>query len=267
MSNSNSSKQVLLSVIGVAILVVAVVGVSFAFFNYTRTGGANTVSTGTIQFNSTQSHIALSNAFPIAGETAHAATADSHANVAVSTVTITGTTTYAYGLDFTVTAKEVDLNGLPISVYVEHPTTGGAQLSNVASSAAAASGNSIYVHSYENVATVENRLKTNDLLAEGHINANTQANETIIIRAFLDDDKVFITDTPNGGQYDPAQTPEAGYATGNPNASNGTVVPEGKTAITTTQWNALNASGTAASFKIEVSAHESAAPAATPNAG
>ena len=33
MSNSNSSKQVLLSVIGVAILVVAIVGVSFAFFN------------------------------------------------------------------------------------------------------------------------------------------------------------------------------------------------------------------------------------------
>ena len=48
MNQSNSSKQVLLSVIGVAILVVAVVGVSFAFFNYTRTGQQNTVRTGQI---------------------------------------------------------------------------------------------------------------------------------------------------------------------------------------------------------------------------
>ena len=36
--NGNSSKQVLLSVLGIAILVVAVVGVSFAFFSYTKTG-------------------------------------------------------------------------------------------------------------------------------------------------------------------------------------------------------------------------------------
>ena len=50
MNNSNQSKQILLSVIGVAILVVAVVGVSFAFFNYTRTGAANQVSTGKIKF-------------------------------------------------------------------------------------------------------------------------------------------------------------------------------------------------------------------------
>ena len=49
MSNSNSSKQILLSVIGVAILVVAVVGVSFAFFSYTKTGSqTNTIQTGQI---------------------------------------------------------------------------------------------------------------------------------------------------------------------------------------------------------------------------
>ena len=264
MSNSNSSKQVLLSVIGVAILVVAVVGVSFAFFNYTRTGSANTVRTGTIQFNSTQSHVAITNAFPVTRTTAMATTEANHQNVAISTITITGMTTYENGLDFTVTAREVDLHGLPISVVAEHPTTGGyssAALTNVDNSTAAKTGDSIYVHTYEEVATVANRLKSGDVLAEGHINTNTQANETIIIRAFIDDARVFITDTPNDGEYDPSQSPEVGYAaTGNPNASNGTTVPSGKTAVTTTQWNALNSENGAATFRIEVQANDTAAP-------
>ena len=40
MENSNS-KQVLLSMIGIAILIIAVVGVSFAFFTYSKTGEKN----------------------------------------------------------------------------------------------------------------------------------------------------------------------------------------------------------------------------------
>ncbi len=49
---NNNSKQVLFSIIGVAVLVVAVVGVSFAFFTYSRTGTTNNViTTGKIVFN------------------------------------------------------------------------------------------------------------------------------------------------------------------------------------------------------------------------
>ena len=52
--NENSSKQVLLSVLGIAVLVVAVVGVSFAFFTYSKTGEKNnTLTTGNIFFNFT----------------------------------------------------------------------------------------------------------------------------------------------------------------------------------------------------------------------
>ena len=48
----NSTKQVLLSVLAVAILVVTVVGVSFALFNYAQEGNnINTLKTGTLLFN------------------------------------------------------------------------------------------------------------------------------------------------------------------------------------------------------------------------
>ena len=80
--NNNSSKQILLSVIGVAILVVAVVGVSFAFFTYTATGTKNNViTTGTLTFTFSEengSYITLLNQFPIATNTGKALTSGEH---------------------------------------------------------------------------------------------------------------------------------------------------------------------------------------------
>ena len=64
----NNSKQVLLSVLGVAILVVAVVGVSFAAFSYSKTGERlNTITTGTItmSYSETTNGINLTNALPM----------------------------------------------------------------------------------------------------------------------------------------------------------------------------------------------------------
>ena len=106
MNQTNSSKQVLLSVIGVAILVVAVVGVSFAFFNYTRTGEANTVRTGTIYFNSSNDLIAVNNLFPVSkGDSRIDSATNAQQNqdvVGVAVVTIEGYTTYAGGVDYMV---------------------------------------------------------------------------------------------------------------------------------------------------------------------
>jgi len=64
--NENSSKQVLLSVLGIAVLVVAVVGVSFAFFSYSKTGdSSNVLTTGSIVFNFVEGDaINLTNEFP-----------------------------------------------------------------------------------------------------------------------------------------------------------------------------------------------------------
>ena len=64
----NNSKQVLLSVLGVAILVVAVVGVSFAAFTFSQTGNVeNKITTGTISMTYTEpdNGITLTNAMPM----------------------------------------------------------------------------------------------------------------------------------------------------------------------------------------------------------
>lgn len=67
-SKDSNSKQILLSVLGVAILIVAVVGVSFAAFTYTGEGvRANTLSTGTITMTYTEGAkgISINNAMPV----------------------------------------------------------------------------------------------------------------------------------------------------------------------------------------------------------
>ena len=55
----NSQKKVLLSVLGVAILVVAVIGISFAAYTATFDTGENSISTGTIMVSYTESDNAI----------------------------------------------------------------------------------------------------------------------------------------------------------------------------------------------------------------
>lgn len=63
----NNSKQAVLSIVGIAVLVIAVVGVSFAFFTYSKTGTTNNViTTGSITFDFTapENGLSLTNQFP-----------------------------------------------------------------------------------------------------------------------------------------------------------------------------------------------------------
>ncbi len=54
MKDKLNGKQKTLAIIGVIILIVGLVGITYAFFNYTRTGAINNLGTGKISFNSTQ---------------------------------------------------------------------------------------------------------------------------------------------------------------------------------------------------------------------
>lgn len=105
--NENSSKQVLLSVLGIAVLVVAVVGVSFAFFTYSKTGEKNnTLTTGNIFFNFTEGNaIKLTNEFPRTDTSGEALT---EAQNGALTFHVVGYDSSEKGIEYTVYALEGD---------------------------------------------------------------------------------------------------------------------------------------------------------------
>ena len=108
MKDNNNSKQVLLSVLGVAILVVAVVGVSFAAFSYSKTGEqVNTITTGTItmSYSETTNGINLTNALPMTDGVGKALQDEDQYFDFTVNATIAGNTTINYAITAT---KEAD---------------------------------------------------------------------------------------------------------------------------------------------------------------
>ncbi len=100
-NNDNSSKQVLVSILGVAILVVAVVGISFAAFSYSQTGNvSNTITTGTItmSYSEPESGITLTDALPITDTAGKALNGTNNTFDFTVTATIAGTTTINYAI-------------------------------------------------------------------------------------------------------------------------------------------------------------------------
>ena len=120
MNNNNSSKQILLSVLGVAILVVAVVGISFAAFTYSRAGEKeNTITTGTITMNYSEdtNGIKLENALPMT-DTAGKVLADENQYFDFTvTSTMSGTATINYAVTAVKTADST-LPDAGVKVYL-----------------------------------------------------------------------------------------------------------------------------------------------------
>ena len=108
MNNNNSSKQILLSVLGVAILVVAVVGISFAAFSYSKTGEKeNTITTGTITMSYTEGKngITLTDALPVTDDAGKALSAEGQYFDFTVNAKIVGKGTTK--IDYVITATEV----------------------------------------------------------------------------------------------------------------------------------------------------------------
>lgn len=100
-NSSNSSKQILISILGVAILIVAVVGISFAAFTYAKTGTkTNTITTGTITMGYTEPEngINLTNALPITDAAGKALTGNNNTFDFTVAATISGSTTINYAI-------------------------------------------------------------------------------------------------------------------------------------------------------------------------
>ena len=124
---NNNSKQMILSILGVVILVVAVVGVSFAAFSYSKTGEqVNTITTGTItmSYSEDTNGINLINALPMTDEQGKALAGENNVFEFTVGATITGTTTINYAVTAT---KEADstLDDTAVKVYLTDITSGG----------------------------------------------------------------------------------------------------------------------------------------------
>ena len=189
-------RAMLISSLGLMLLVV---GVSYSFFNYTRTGAENNLRTGRIYFNTTEgTALNITSAFPMTSTEA------GNANLDSVTVGIVGDTTYADGEEFVITLVDVNntVNGkqVPVTFIATYaPATGGT----------IGSSSSTYFTSRDSKDSTIYKLNATGQVEEGKQvlvgyidNGATGISGTLTIKAYVDADKVAISDTyPNGERY------------------------------------------------------------------
>ena len=237
-----SNKKILLSIVIIAVLVVTIVGVSFSFFNYTRTGSSNVIRVGRISFVSrNEQTINLSNLFPIDPE--ETGIMNDNTKVGTYSIDITGDTDYVDGIEYLVSATNANIytstgKTVPISLDVT-VTNLGTPNANYFTARDSKNANI-----YKKI--VGDTLVGDGMLLVGYIKPNTTngtaegVNGNITIKAYFDKNKILISDTYDGTESDNMGTTNS--------------MAEGKTVITTTEWNALQSSGV--SFKVKVEANE-----------
>ena len=250
--NKQKNKRARLIIVGAAIFLIGLVGVTYSFFNYTRTGTQNTLRTGRIAFNAEQgTAINLSDAFPI---DVTGGIPSNNPNVGSVTINVTGDTTYNNGIEYLVTAANVEntigsgqnAKTIPISIDVsvasntenEPATTLGTADADYFSDRGPSAQTSIYK------VLASDTITTDDQLLVGYIKSGqTGVDGNIVIRAYIDADKVAITDTYNGPSSTPSDT-------------NGTTSEwvDDRVVLTTTEWNNLQSTGI--TFQVKVEANE-----------
>ena len=226
-------------IITIFTLILLVGGVSIAFFNYTRTGSNNTIKVGRIAFNTTQNNtINLTNVFPISKTDA----LTDNTNSREVEITITGDTTYTQGIEYLVTLEDVNITTstnkkIPVGIMVTPEKTGELGINDNNYFTNRGGDSSIY----KSFVGDNNVLEEGQYILAGYIRPGVaEVNGTIAIKAFLDDDLIAISDT-----YDKTQSDNMGTTSNWVN---------GRTVLTTTEWNSLNSTGI--SFKIKVEANE-----------
>ena len=235
--NNNASKNVTLSIIGVALLVVAVVGVSFAFFSYVGGKTDNTVQTGTIVFNSTAEGMVLTNEFPQA----------TYSDEDTLVVKVSGKTTYEKGIDYQVRVNEVqnasitegenEVTIIPRIKVTGTPVTGVTV--NVANNTSDGDDNAnTALYSKTTTALAPSIIATGNIAAGTGLTTETPI---LTIQAYYSKDDYHISDTSTAEELKTLGMLADGW--------NGEV-------IKTATWNALNERGNAYSFKVQVIAVE-----------
>ena len=223
------SKKQMLLVIGVFTLVLMLGTTTYAFFNYTRTGAANIVSVGRINFVTRQTKtISLNNLFPI--DPTDSEEMSDATKVGTLEIEIEGDTDYVDGVEYLVSSENTHIttsNGklVPISLDVSVTNLGTAN-------------NNYFTAREDKNATIYKKLVGDTLVGDqmllvGYIKPNTTrgtaegiSNGKLTIKAYLDKNKILISDTYDGTESDNMGTPNS--------------LAQGKTVLTTTEWNALS---------------------------
>ncbi len=125
MERKSDTGKILLAVLGVAILIVSVVGVSFAVFSITRESDENTIKTGTItvSYVETSHIISTENALPVTDETLAKASED-YFEFTVSTTANGVDVPYEINLQPSNDGVENALTDSQIKVYLTTYTSG-----------------------------------------------------------------------------------------------------------------------------------------------
>ena len=200
MDGNMSNKKVILIIIGLAILIISLVGVTFAFFNYTRTGTMNNLGTGHISFNSEQNGVInITNVFPMTELEANGSNLDS------ITIDISGKTTYLDGEEFVVSFKDVNniVNGkvVPITYTATYEAKNNQSIGDSSTNyweERAVKNDIIYK------LNANGRVDEDKQVLVGYIkNDTTGINGTLTIKAYIDANKMAISDTyPSGKAYE-----------------------------------------------------------------
>ena len=236
-------RKTLLGILAIVGVLSITIGVSVAFFNYTRTGGTNTIRVGRISFVTRQTKtISLTNLFPI--DPTNSEEMSDETKVGTLEIEIEGDTDYVDGVEYLVSSENTHITTssgkvVPISLDVEITNLG-------------TSNPNYFTAREDKNATIYKKLVGDTLVGDqmllvGYIKPNTTSgtaegisNGKLTIKAYLDKNKILISDTYDGTESDNMGTPNS--------------LAQGKTVLTTTEWNALSSSGV--SFQIKVEANE-----------
>ena len=237
------NKKQMFIIIGVFTLALMLFTTTYAFFNYTRTGASNVIKVGRISFVSeNEQTISLNNLFPI--DPSDSSAMNDNTKVGTYSIDIEGDTDYVDGIEYLVSA--VDAN-----IYTSTGKTVPISLDVTVSNGLGSSNDNYFTAREDKNANIYKKLVGDTLVGDqmllvGYIKKNTTNGQaegiegSITIKAYLDKNKILISDTYDGNESDNMGTPNS--------------MAQGKTVLTTTEWNQLQTNGV--SFKVKVEANE-----------
>ena len=234
-----TKKQMYIVILSVFML--ALVGsITYAFFNYTRTGTRNIVKTGNIQFTSSQNKLTLTNVFPV-----YSSSVGNDYTIDTLQVSITGSTTLNNGIEYLLTAEEINLEtstGKKIPLSLKMAVTGNLGTEDTDNNQIDYFTDRGSTTSYYKILS-DSITYNNEYLFVGYIAPGvTGVNGVVNIKAYIDREKVAISDTYDGSESDSMGTTNE-WA-------------DGRIILTTQEWNSLKQQGHELSFKVKVEARE-----------